>query len=130
MRAYEELKEEGRMWFTGTEENKLSEWYLDSGAKIEVFPDGTIEMKEVYTVGDRYRDMRPRFLRYFEEYGWYAGLGKLNVEYWTDRMEDLTIRLSSCSDECERMVIVEKQREIAFKIERYRDMLNKALSSK
>jgi hypothetical protein len=127
MKAYEELKAEGKLWITGLDGDPLSEWYLDSGAKIERFSDGTFELKEVYTVGDRYRDMRPRFVSYFKEYGWYAGIGKLNVEYWSDKLESIEFRLRACFDGCERMTLQEQSREIAFKIERYKEMLNEAL---
>jgi len=129
MKAIKELEREGLLWYTGLEEDPDSYWYLGPGVKIEQFRDGRVELKYTYTVGERFYDMSASDTRYFEEYGWFAGLARVNIDYWNKKLAGVEASLTSDLDDCERRELYSKRNHLIDVIEGYRKMLNSALKS-
>ena len=64
-----------------------SEWYLDTGAKIERFDDGRIVIKNIVSRGESYLDPTPSQLSYFKLYGWDAGRYKICVDEYEKKIK-------------------------------------------
>ena len=129
IKAWNELVQHQIPWYTGKAEDPDSEWYLATGVKIEKFKDGTIEIKATQTTGDWYMDLTENQKMYFEDYGWFAGLYKVNVDYWIGKVDDrlyLYNKSIGQEDECDKSEKLGKAQE---KLEDYRLKLREALKS-
>ena len=96
MKAWTDLENDKdvNLYFTGLESDPDSRWYISPGVKIEKFRDGTIEIKRVYGNQSWYSDITSSQMMYFEEHGWWAGVAKVNVDWFSDKassLEDPTI---------------------------------------
>ena len=85
--------------FTGSEDNPDSHWVIVPGVKIERFKDGTIVLKSIYVDNDRYKDFNYTHQMYFEDYGFWAGFAKVNLDYFSDELIRYGNILSRCTDD-------------------------------
>ncbi len=85
MKAWDDLvnNKELSLWTTDD-----SEWYLDTGAKIERFNDGRIVIKNVLSRGDNFTDPTVCQMYYFENSGWDAGRYKICVDEYRRRIKN------------------------------------------
>ena len=89
-----------------------SEWYLDTGAKIERFHDGRIVIKNTITRGDNYTDPTICQLYYFTNNGWDAGRYKICVDEYIRRIENFKLTGD------DTVILKEKLTEFEIKLEK------------
>ena len=109
--------------------DKTYKWYLVPGVWIAKYPNGDVEIKTVYGSGDKYREIKHTQERYFEDYGFWAGAYRLNVDYFEDAMLDAKERLEQVLGTDDEDRVREKFEEAEAKMNMYKEKLNKALKS-
>lgn len=96
MKAWEELENNKDISLYRT---MTSTWYLNMGIKIEKFDkDGMIVIKNGLSHGDRYADIRDIHLEIFKKVGWTAGCLAVNIDWYTERLNNSTYGSRSYED--------------------------------
>jgi len=88
MKAWEDLTKSKDVSLWSTDD---SQWYLDTGAKIEKFDDGRIVIKNIIARGETYRDLTPSQLSYFKLYGWNPGRYKICVDEYEKKISQAKV---------------------------------------
>lgn len=125
MKAWKDLKDSGKDLF----KTDSSEWWLDLGAKIELFDSGRIEIWNTISPGFNYTKPTLDQMMYFEDYGWDAGRFKICVDEYERRLEDLKKRMMYISGDEEIASANRCYERYVAKIKEYKIKVEKAISN-
>jgi hypothetical protein len=130
MKAWTDLEKDSNicLYWTGVPEEPKSHWYIDHGVKIERFTNGTIEINNAMKSGDDYEPVSTEERQVFETEGWLIGCYTVCINTYSDRLFTVNelIKANRPSDDMDKLMY--RKAVLIKKIERYTDLLDKALS--
>ena len=84
MKAWDELLE-NNVKFCQT---RVSEYFIDMGVKIERYDqNGRIEIKNTMTHSEKFENISPSQMVYFQEQGWFIGCCVVNIDVLKAKIE-------------------------------------------
>ena len=126
MKAWKDLEQTVSIYYTGPSDNPNTHWYLDHGVKIEKFPDGSFDINNVMTNGDRYERVTDEQYQVFEEKGWLPGCYNVCAETYQKRLTKVESLIQYAKEETLDDVMARKAL-LAKKVKRYEELFAKSL---